>query len=310
MAENLLPEGRYKARVHDWATGASAAKGTPYVKLGFKIVEGEHKDRIIDWFGWVTDKTMPRLATDLCAVGYEGEDPLVDFARAKSHADVPGTLRDVQVVVRHEEFPQGSGRLNARVAFINELAQAAPIDDASKAAMKAAFAEARRGKQRAPTPTPIDDAGDVPFLGEPMKPCIRCRRTLPLSDFYAHPRMADGHLNKCKSCQKEDVRAARKRAGGRKEYERERQQRPERKAAKTAYAKRARQRAPEKFKARAAVRSAIVRGALSRIPCEVCGDPKSEAHHDDYSKPLAVRWLCLRHHREIGHGQAETMPPF
>ena len=32
-------------------------------------------------------------------------------------------------------------------------------------------------------------------------------------------------------------------------------------------------------------------------------DPKwVEAHHDDYFKPLDVRWLCFRHHREL-HGQ-------
>lgn len=45
-----------------------------------------------------------------------------------------------------------------------------------------------------------------------------------------------------------------------------------------------------------AVTGALASGALVREPCEVCAGPKSEAHHEDYAKPLTVRWLCRRHH--------------
>ena len=37
------------------------------------------------------------------------------------------------------------------------------------------------------------------------KTCFKCGRTLPITEFYAHPRMGDGHLNKCKDCTKHDV---------------------------------------------------------------------------------------------------------
>ena len=36
-----------------------------------------------------------------------------------------------------------------------------------------------------------------------MKKCIRCGNDKELDDFYAHPQMLDGHLNKCKECCKE-----------------------------------------------------------------------------------------------------------
>ncbi len=50
---------------------------------------------------------------------------------------------------------------------------------------------------------------------------------------------------------------------------------------------------------RSITNNAIVSGILVRQPCEVCGTiDRIEAHHDDYTKPLEVRWLCKRHHDE------------
>jgi hypothetical protein len=55
---------------------------------------------------------------------------------------------------------------------------------------------------------------------------------------------------------------------------------------------------PEKREAQVAVGHAIRDGRLSKEPCEKCGDSKVQGHHDDYSKPLDVRWLCPTHHAE------------
>lgn len=58
----------------------------------------------------------------------------------------------------------------------------------------------------------------------------------------------------------------------------------------------------EKYRAHRAVQSAVLKGVLDRQPCSVCGEAKAEAHHDNYNKPLEVRWLCHKCHM-LWHAQ-------
>lgn len=60
---------------------------------------------------------------------------------------------------------------------------------------------------------------------------------------------------------------------------------------------------PDKHKARHIFEAAVRKGVITRKPCEICGDPRSEGHHADYDKPLEVIWLCRTHHRERHHAK-------
>lgn len=65
-----------------------------------------------------------------------------------------------------------------------------------------------------------------------------------------------------------------------------------------------RARHPEAVKAHFTVMAAIRTGRLQPQPCQECGATKRpHAHHEDYSRPLEVTWLCERHHRML-HGKA------
>lgn len=57
---------------------------------------------------------------------------------------------------------------------------------------------------------------------------------------------------------------------------------------------------PVKYEAHKQVSMALRSGRLQPQPCEVANgcDGRVEAHHEDYAKPLDVRWLCARHHHE------------
>lgn len=152
-----------------------------------------------------------------------------------------------------------------------------------------------------------------------MKTCFKCGATKPLSEFYKHPQMPDGHLNKCKVCTRHDVR---ENYQARREqylaYDRQRRPRNGRRtiedeakrARKQEWTRRDKELHPEKWRARAALARAVKTGKVARAPCEVCGRRDAvQAHHDDYNRPLDVHWLCPPHHAEVtmGHVRAQRL---
>jgi len=145
-----------------------------------------------------------------------------------------------------------------------------------------------------------------------VKTCKDCLERKLETAFYFH-KQSNTRLNSCKECVKSRVRVYRAENIDRvREYDRERGLRPERKlrARQSAhkYKKPAsgwRIKNKEKYKAHIAVSNAVRDGRLKKPErCERCsGRYAIHGHHEDYSKPLDVIWLCRfchgERHREI-----------
>jgi len=124
--------------------------------------------------------------------------------------------------------------------------------------------------------------------------------------------MTSGTENICKECKKQytrDLRAANPEHY--KKYEKTRWDLPKREALRKAYRKRPNGRAaikakgerfkqqhPRKAAAWVIFKAAVRAGRLAKLPCAVCGARKTDGHHEDYDKPLAVVWLCRKHHHQ------------
>jgi hypothetical protein len=136
--------------------------------------------------------------------------------------------------------------------------------------------------------------------------CRRCHKAKKPADFYAND-------NSCKECRRSLVRANRlANSEYYKAYDRERGQHPNRKlGVKRRYHERYAgtqslrdtnerwlTKNKEKRAANIIVGNAIRDGKLIPKPCARCGKKKTHAHHEDYTKPFKVTWLCTKHHGE------------
>ncbi len=157
------------------------------------------------------------------------------------------------------------------------------------------------------------------------KKCFKCGKVKPLSEFYKHKQMLDGHLNKCKECARNDSLTNRwENIEKVREKDRNRQNSKERTYKNKERLKKMKETEPERYvemkretqrkyrkrynektKAHGSVHYAIATGRLiNPKKCERCGSVCfTQAHHEDYSKPLVVIWLCdschKKRHKEI-----------
>jgi hypothetical protein len=151
-----------------------------------------------------------------------------------------------------------------------------------------------------------------------MKKCFKCGVEKEISEFYKHPMMADGHLGKCKECTKRDVSERERRLRSSDPdwvmAERDRCREKSTKAridglpwTKMSYyhlRKRWVIKNRHKISAQTKARKAVLCGKISKADrCSECGSTgKIHMHHEDYSKPLDVAFLCpachMRRHRK------------
>ena len=156
-----------------------------------------------------------------------------------------------------------------------------------------------------------------------MKTCYTCLKAKSISEFYANKKSADGFDGLCKECAKaamirryyekrqdpawvlkERRRGRLKSANQRKRGLRQRRNNE----ADRDRTRRYRIIYKDRFLAHCVVRNAIRLGTIVKGPCEQCGNPKRvHGHHDDYTKPLEVRWLCPtchgNHHAQLNEKQ-------
>ncbi len=150
------------------------------------------------------------------------------------------------------------------------------------------------------------------------KKCFKCGNIKDLDEYYKHPAMGDGHLNKCKTCTKMDSTKRRnEKIEECRAYDRERGSLPHRISARKEYVermkkeklelwkkrrsetgKRYKKKHREKYLAKNKFLYHYKKGDIKKKNCIVCGSDKSEAHHPDYNYPLSVVWLCDKHHKE------------
>lgn len=121
-----------------------------------------------------------------------------------------------------------------------------------------------------------------------MKKCSKCQEYLSKESFYKDKRVKDGLYSCCKSCHtiKNGTHTKTNIEKG---------------ISRTEYHRRYRKIDGESIKvqARKSAYDAIQHGRIIKKPCEVCGELKVEAHHEDYSKKLDVIFLCKKHHVQV-----------
>lgn len=147
------------------------------------------------------------------------------------------------------------------------------------------------------------------------KICFTCKQKKPYGDFNKDPYKKDGFEYQCKFCREQRRQKWLKTQNGReflirdriraKNYYQDNKKRINNRMVKYNKKKISTLEGRLKYNAYQNVYYHKHKGNLIPQPCLICGNNKVEAHHEDYNKPLEVKWLCSQHHREVHFGKTE-----
>ena len=143
------------------------------------------------------------------------------------------------------------------------------------------------------------------------KICSTCKEEKPLKEFHKNKTRKDGMVYQCKDCVKLHEQSKAIKEYRLKYFTSEKGMAVRRKYSKSESGRTAAIRATRKYsqknplkrKAYNYLNGAVRFRKIKRQPCEICGSAtRIHGHHEDYSKPLDVIWLCHQHHVELHRG--------
>lgn len=138
-----------------------------------------------------------------------------------------------------------------------------------------------------------------PMAEDDSRVCIDCKVKKPLTDFYKN--RSNTYEWRCKDCKRVDIRKRYYSNPEPKLIRNEKRRSITANRLRTQALRKPVQRAeyPTKGKARHAIATALKKGTITKLPCEECGETKTDFHHAfGYDVPnwLKGQWLCRSHH--------------
>lgn len=134
MSNELIPAGTYRAKGIEAQLGFTSAN-KEQVAISFQLLTPGFENERAAYYGTFGEKSLEITIKALRACGWKGVD-LSDLSGIDAN--------EVNLVIEHEEYPQGSGNFSAKVKWVNDGAGGL-LKNVMGDAEKMSFAQRMRG---------------------------------------------------------------------------------------------------------------------------------------------------------------------